>query len=93
MKKRKYILGGIAVLAIAGAVAINVSLNSQKNANLSVFSMANIEVLADTTVEVTIKSGDKCNSGTFNRQNAQSVSCDNPCKMSFNSSSTTSTCP
>ncbi|MDR1553790.1 MAG: NVEALA domain-containing protein [Prevotellaceae bacterium] len=44
--KKRYIFGGIAVLVIAIAIGINVNLNSQKSNNLSVLSMANIEVLA-----------------------------------------------
>jgi hypothetical protein len=42
---KKIIFLGI-VLAIAGAVAINVSINSQESTNLSAISLANIEVLA-----------------------------------------------
>jgi hypothetical protein len=43
---RKYILGGIALLAIAAVAAWNVNLNSQSN-DLSDISLANVEALAD----------------------------------------------
>jgi hypothetical protein len=46
---KKYFLGGIAMLAIAVAVAANISMNSQKNAGMSALSLANIEVLAGET--------------------------------------------
>jgi hypothetical protein len=43
---KKYILGGIATLVIAIVVAININLNSERNARLSAIFLANIEVLA-----------------------------------------------
>jgi hypothetical protein len=90
---RKYILGVIAILAIAGAVAINMSINSQSS-NVSLFSLANVEVLADVIVEVTIKSGDTCNNGAYNKKtNSLTVSCDTPCKMSYNAATSTNICP
>jgi hypothetical protein len=42
---KKYIISGIAVLAIAAVAAWNVSMNSQKN-GLSDISLANLEALA-----------------------------------------------
>jgi hypothetical protein len=41
---KKYIFGGIAVLAIA--IGINVNMNSQKSSHLSALSLANIEALS-----------------------------------------------
>jgi hypothetical protein len=90
---KKYILYVIIIAGIAGIVSINMSINSQKNSNLSSISLYNVEVLADEVVEVTIKTGDTCNSGTYNKKNSLCLSCDNPCKFSYNSNTTTSTCP
>lgn len=45
---KKYIFGGIAVLAIATVAAWNMNLNSQSN-NLSEISLANVEALAGET--------------------------------------------
>jgi hypothetical protein len=45
-KMKKYILSGIAVLAVATVVALNVSLNSQSE-ELSDLSLANVEALAN----------------------------------------------
>jgi hypothetical protein len=42
---KRYILGGIAVLAIAIVITINVNINSQRNSNLSNLSLANVEAL------------------------------------------------
>ncbi len=42
------IFGGIAIVAIALAVAFNVSLNTGKTNNASLLALANVEALADT---------------------------------------------
>jgi hypothetical protein len=46
MKRIKVIFGTIAALAIVALAALNLSLNSQSE-NLSLFSLANVEALAD----------------------------------------------
>jgi hypothetical protein len=89
----KYILGVIVMLVIGGVVSINMSINSQKVSNLSSISLSNIEVLADVVVEITIKKGDTCNKGAWSSSNARAVCCDDPCRINFNSSALTGTCP
>ncbi|NCB69923.1 MAG: hypothetical protein EOM47_13915 [Bacteroidia bacterium] len=46
--------GGIAILAIALAMAFNVSLNTGKSKNTSLLALANVEALAQ------VESGDYC---------------------------------
>lgn len=43
----KKIILGIAVLAIAGVVALNVNLGTKKSGEVSLLALANIEALAD----------------------------------------------
>jgi hypothetical protein len=43
---KKYVFGGIAVLAIAAVAAWNVNLNSQRENLLSDFALANVDALA-----------------------------------------------
>ena len=50
---KKKIFGGIAVIAIAGAMALSVSLNA-KNNNLSSISLANVEALANGEFDVAL---------------------------------------
>jgi hypothetical protein len=63
---KKYFLGAFVALVVAGAAIANVSINSQRNANLSAISVANIEALSgenssSTTCYTT--GGDYC--GTY----------------------------
>jgi hypothetical protein len=48
---KKYIISGIAVLAIAAVAAWNVGLSSQKNDGLSDVMLANVEALAQEITE------------------------------------------
>jgi len=41
------IFGGIAIVAIAAAVALNVSISNQKQDKASMLALANVEALAD----------------------------------------------
>ncbi len=51
---KKKIFGGVAVLAIAMAVAFHVNLNRSKTSQLSLLALANVEALAQ------VESGDYC---------------------------------
>jgi hypothetical protein len=47
---KNYIIGSIALLAVAAIAAINVTVNSQKNNELSAVSLANVEALASCEI-------------------------------------------
>ena len=60
------IFGGIAIVAIALAVAFNVSLNTGKTNNASLLALANVEALASEGVTVTCgKTGGACWKETY----------------------------
>ncbi|KAA6329122.1 hypothetical protein EZS27_022048 [termite gut metagenome] len=65
---KKYIIGGITVLAIVAVAILNLNYNNSPSKNLSAVSLANIEALADeydggTLPEVVIS----CNTGGSGR--------------------------
>ena len=52
---KKKIFGGIAIVAIALAVAFNVSLSNQKQDKASMLALANVEVLAEAESDCFLK--------------------------------------
>jgi hypothetical protein len=56
----KKIIFGIAVLAIAGIVALNVNLGAKKSGEVSLLALANIEALANGE-----EGGITCSSGSY----------------------------
>jgi hypothetical protein len=67
---KKYIISGIAVLAIAAVAAWNVSMNTQNNSRFTNLSLANVELLANGESGASCTVTTNCSHG--------SVSCTSP---------------